>query len=460
MDANRDGNCAGGSTPRRAGRPRTKLRVAAFLLIPALSLGCGEPAKAPASKGDSHSHDHSGGEEGHDHGPGHDDKDGHDHDKKGEGKADEVSLTPQAIKENGIVVAAAESRVLRPKFIVPARVTFNTEQLVHVGAPLPGRVSQLRVRLGDLVKKGDVLLVIESPELGNAQSEYLLKRTAEQMAVPALELSQVAYQRGKALYDESKSIALSEVQRREIDYKSAQAVLQSARTALVTAENTLRLWGMDDKELADLAKSGKVRPYFNVLAPIGGQVVEREITLGERVSPDKEQLMVIANTETIWVIADVPESRFSRIRVGAAVDVLVDDAKIPVHRGKISFVEPIIDPATRTARVRIEVENGDGGLRPGMFARAEVEAEMPGQSEAPSVAIPDEAVQSWEGSTVVFAELPGKPHTFAARPVSIGRPVAGWVPVLSGLSEGERIVVKGSFLIKADLGKGSAQHEH
>lgn len=445
------------AAPRRGAWAPLAAGVAALLLL--LLLGCqnrsestggAEPDQVASQSGEDehgHGHGHAGeGEAGH---------------KGEEGHADEVTLTPEAMKQNGVEVGTVRADTLRPRFTVPARVAFNTEEVVHVGAPLPGRVSELRVKLGDFVKKGDVLLVIESTELGAAQNEYLQKRTAVQSAAPSLELVQKAFNRAKTLYDQSKGIALSEVQKREIELKAAQAALQTAKTSLLTAENALRLWGMDSQALETLATSGQVRPYFNVIAPISGQVVEREITLRERVSPEKEQLMVIANTETVWVVADVPESRLSRIRVGAEADITVGDADKPNYRGRVSFIEPTIDSATRTARVRIEVKNESRALRPGMFARTDIEAAPSGDADdKPVVIVPDEAVQTWEGRKVVFAAQPNEENVFAARPVTVGKAVKGWVPVIAGLTPGERIVTKGSFIIKADLGKSTAAHEH
>ena len=126
--------------------------------------------------------------------------------------------------------------------------------------------------------------------------------------------------------------------------------------------------------------------------------------------------------------------------------------------GGVSFVSHTVDPATRTAKVRIEVENKNGELRPGMFGTVEIVGG--GDTGQALLAVPDGAVQTVEGGPAVFVPVPGEENTFAKRAVTVGKAVGGWVPVLSGLKEGEPVVVSGSFVLKADLGKSGAAHEH
>jgi cobalt-zinc-cadmium efflux system membrane fusion protein len=128
--------------------------------------------------------------------------------------------------------------------------------------------------------------------------------------------------------------------------------------------------------------------------------------------------------------------------------------------GTVAFISPAVDPSTRSAQVRIEVQDGHVALRPGMFARVEIEAGAAGATPEPVLAVPDEAVQTVEGGPAVFVPVPGEENTFAKRAITVGRAVGGMVPVLSGLKEGEAYVVAGSFLMKAELGKGSAAHDH
>lgn len=410
----------------------------------------------PAAKADAHA--------GHDHGSG--------SKEEGDGAhADEVKLTPDAIGRYGIKDEAAQMWVLKPTVVTPARVAFNTEAMAHVGSPLRGRAVEVKVRLGDTVKAGQELVIIESPELGEAQADFLQKKTAVLTAGPAVDLSKIAWERAKGLYEQSQGISLTEVQRREAEHKVAIANVKAAEAAAMASENRLHLLGMKQSEVATLASTSEIAPRHAIKAAIEGQVVQREITLGELVGPDREAIMILADTRSLWVLADVPESKLMGIAVGAKAWITIgsttgqsDGAAAPRFEGTVSFIAPLVDPTTRTAQVRIDVPASlDNGLtlKPGMFAQAEIVASMPGGTDpAPVVAVPDEAIQTVEGGPAIFVPVAGEPNTFAKRAVTIGKPIGGLVPIYSGLVEGERFVIAGTFILKAELGKGSAAHEH
>lgn len=390
-------------------------------------------------------------------------KDEHDHHETEH--ADEVKLTAEAVEQYGVKVSEAQLWILKPTFIAPARVGFNTEAMAHVGSPLRGRAVDIKARLGDHVKKNDSLVVIESPELGQAQADYLLKRAAAQAATPQVELAKAAWDRAQRLL-QSEGISLTEVQKREAEYKSTVAGQKAAESAAMTAEHSLHLLGMDQNTVEELASSGKIVPRYTLRAAIDGQVVQREITLGELVSPDRESLLVLADTSTLWVLADVAEARLPMLAADAKAWVTVGTVATPGQKfeGYIAFISPLVDPTTRTAQVRIEVPNtalGAGALRPGMFAQVEIVGSPAGGADpAPQVAVPQEAVQTVEGGPAVFMPVAGKPNTFQKRALTVGPTVGGLVPILGGLVEGEKYVEAGSFILKAELGKGSAAHEH
>ena len=417
---------------------------------------------AAAAVGDERDHDHAATEKRqHDHAAEKQPTDGHGGEKEahGEGHADEVKLTPDAIQRYGIKVAPAKRQALMPTVSVPARVTFNTEAMAHVGSAVQGRAIEIKVRVGDPVKKGEELLVVESPALGEAQSDYLQKRTAVAVAASAVDPSRNAAERAKTLYDQNQGIALGEVQKRAAEFRAAQGALQTAEAAATAAENRLHLLGMDQKAVEALVSSKEINPRTVIRAPIAGQVIEREVTLGELVAPEKEALLVLADLSTLWVIADVPEARLRDVAVGAAAQVRFGAVGDQPIAGKVSFIAPSLDPNTRTAQVRIEVQNADGKLKPGMFATAVLASSAAGAGQA-VLAVPDEAVQTVEGGPAVFVPVEGEPNTFAKRAVGIRPAVGGVVPITSGLKEGESVVVSGTFVLKAELGKSEAAHEH
>ena len=410
-----------------------------------------------------HSHEHGehgeeGGEDAHEHGKedehGHDedehshDEDEDEHDEHGHGEGgehvDEATLTPASIERYGVRLEVAKERALTSSVTAPARISYNRDRLAHVSSPVPGRVAELKVNLGEKVERGDVLLIVESPKFGEAQSAYRSKRAA-------VDASRSSYQRAKTLLERSQGIALGEVQKREVE-------LRVAETEAEAAESKLRLLGLEPAQIADLLKSGETTSRYPIRSTLTGTVVERHAMLGELVGPEHESLLVIADMGTLWVLADVSEGRLTDIAVGSSARVTVPAAPGEIYEGVVTVIDPALDPSTRTAEVRIEVSDPRGHLKPEMFAEATI---FPRADSVEAVlAIPNEAVQTVEGSPAVFVPVEGEANTFAKRTVRIGPAVGGMVPVLSGLEEGERYVASGSFILKAELGKSGAAHEH
>ncbi len=411
-----------------------------LVLISMLIVGCSkrnEPAPASAHAG------------------GHDDHDGHDE------HTDEVTLTPEAIAANGVTIEAAQSLVLRPSVSAPARVAFDADHIAHVGSPLRGRVIEVPARVGDTVAAGDVLAVIESAELGEAQSELFQKRTAFELSAPAIELARLSWDRAKTLYDRSQGISLNEVQRREAEYSGALASHKSAEAAQRAAEQRLRLFGMSVSEVESLLKTNSIQSRHGVKAPVAGVIVDRDAAVGEMIGPERDSLFTVAGLQTLWVLAEVAEADLVSISRGAPARVHFGfDVAAPIE-GTVALIASQVNPATRTAQARIVVSSAAvqaHAARPGAFARAEIARNLTGA--APILAVPENAVQMAEGEPAVFVPVKDEPGTFAKRAIRVGKPVGGMVPVLSGLIDGEQFVASGSFILKAELGKGSAEHSH
>ncbi len=434
--------------------------AALSLLTLAPLTGC---AKHRGSDEPDHGTDHAAKPENHTEPDAHDHEpdDGADHSAGEEAHADEVRLSAGAVERYGVKVETARLRVLKPTVVTHARVAFNTEAMAHVGSPLRGRAVEIKVRLGDTVMAGQELVIVESPELGEAQADFLLKKSAVHTAGPAIDLAKVVWERAAGLFEQSQGISLTEVQRRESEYKVAIAAQKAAEAAATVSENRLHLLGMKQSEVSALASTGEIVPRYAIKAPIDGLVVQREITLGEIVSPDRESLMVLADTRTLWVLADVPEAGLMGIAAGATVWIRVGPSDAAPFEGRVAYISPTVDISTRTAQVRIEVATKDYPLKPGMFAQAEFVLTAPaGQSPAPVVAVPIEAIQTVEGGPAIFVPVPDEPNTFAKRSVTLGKSIGGLVPITAGLVEGERFVSAGTFILKAELGKGAAAHDH
>lgn len=376
----------------------------------------------------------------------------------GEGQAEpapaEVHLTAQAVQSNGVKVARAQLQPLVRTLSVPARVAFNAEAVAHVGTSLHGRVSEWKVRLGDTVKKGDPLAVIDSPELGEAQADYLQKSAVAKASVAGVELAKAIWERNREVYEKTGGITLTQVQQREADYKTAVMAKQGADGAVLAAGRKLRLLGMAQAQVDALAVSGELAPWHTLVAPMAGTVVAREATLGEIVGPDRESLLVLADLGVMWVEAALPEAQCREVKVGAKAWVRMGEDDAAKEEGTVTFLAPTVDEATRTLKARIEIKGS--ALKPGAFVMAQLAAAGP---SGPVLAIPREAVQQMEGKSVVFVPVKGEANTFALRAVILGAAVGDMLPVVSGLAAGDEFVSAGSFILKAEMLKSSAKED-
>lgn len=373
---------------------------------------------------------------------------------------DLIRLTPEAVQQAGIRIDTVRKHLLLDAIHAPARVEFNAHNMAYVGSPLSGQISEIKVMVGDKVNQGDILLVVQSPAIAEAQTDYLLKRIAVDTAQTSVDLAKVSYERAKMLHGESQGIALSEVLKRENDYKTALDTQLAAQTQAEIAKKRLLLSGMDTKAIEALEVSREISPFFAIRAPIHGQVIKREVVLGEMVNSDRQALLILADMSTLWILADVPEARLNHLKPGAKAKVTVPALPGKEWNGTVTFIAPMLNSTTRTGLVRIEINHDSEDLRPGMFAQAAIIEANHDLSHEPALAVPEQAIQWVEGEWVVFVAIQGKKNIFEKRPVIVGKAVGGLLPVLSGLKEGESFVSAGGFILKAELGKNSAEHNH
>ena len=351
---------------------------------------------------------------------------------------DDITLTPDAMKQAGIEIAEVSVRSLNVESSFPGKVSVNETRLAHVGPRIAGRAVEIYANLGDFVKKGQSVAVIDSPELGEAQSQYLKAKTN-------LQVAEKSYERAKIVL-EGKVISTGEFQRREGEYLSS-------RTEAKAAEDRLHLFGMTDEEISSIGKGHTINSRVAIYAPVSGTIIERHLTLGEVVEPVKP-LFVIADLSNLWVIADIPENDVSKVKKGQKVSVLVSPYPDAEFKGIVTYISDTVDPGTRTVKVRAEVDNQKGILKPEMFASVKI-----GTGKMEALAIPESAVQREGDKTIVF--VAEDETTFQKRAVEIGPEVDDFHQVLSGLEKGERIVTKGAFTLKSEGQKGEMEgHGH
>jgi cobalt-zinc-cadmium efflux system membrane fusion protein len=306
----------------------------------------------------------------------------------------------------------------------------NENRLAHLSARVSGHIVAVYANLGDRVKKGDRLLLLDSPAYGEAQLDYRKARNTLSVAEKALERAQALLDRG--------AIGAGEHQRREADYENARADLHEA-------EEKLHLLGMTEREIQRLA--AKTLPHAEVAqvtlrAPFSGDVIERNATIGEVIDPNTT-LFTVADLSTVWVRADFPEQQAGRLKTGLILEVRVSAYPDTMFGGAITYVGAVIDPTTRTVTARADVSNLEGRLRPEMFAGVTVVTD-----EQAVLSVPRTAVQQVGSRTVVFVVR--GPRRFESREVTLGPASSEYIQVVTGLVAGDDVVTEGSYALKSE----------
>lgn len=382
---------------------------------------------APSAKGE---HAHAEGEkEGHKEGDGH----AHGGEENSEGL---IKLTAAQIKTNGIDMAPVMSGKLVKEIAVPGRIAINANAQAKIVPKLSGTVARIEKQLGEQVKKGDLLAILESREMADAKADYLASWRAE-------ELARSIYEREERLWNQKVTA--------EQDYLTAKNAHQSAKIKLDLAHQRLDTIGLSHDEIEALPKQSGENGFrfYEIRSPIAGSVTARDAVLGQMVGTDRD-IFTIADVSRVWVELAIAPGDLSFAREGQDVRVEAGPQK---GVAKIVALSPLIDPETRSAKAIAEIDNAGNVWRLGDYVNARL---MSGEQEADLI-VPQAAIQTVNGNKVVFVSEGGG---FRARPVTTGRSDSTNVEVLSGLEFGETIATSNTFTLKAELGKAEAEHEH
>jgi cobalt-zinc-cadmium efflux system membrane fusion protein len=325
-----------------------------------------------------------------------------------------------------VPVSAGKHRTMRE---FPATIQANQNELAEVTTLIRGRVVKVHVDVGQDVKKGALLAMLHSMELGVAEGDYL-------KAGARLHEAELAHARAMELY-ENKAVSLAELQRREAAMKTVRAELREAR-------NRLDLLGVPPEEVDRLDRELTIKADVPVRAPFDGRVIMRNLTRGEVVETDRK-LFTVADLSDVWVIANVPEKDVAFIKKDERVEIIASSYPHAVFGGAITYIGDVLDPSTRTLRVRITAPNPARLLKPEMFALVRISA----PSDSTQLAVPLSAVQTGAAGTIVFVERAD--GAFEVRPVRVGSEYGTDVVILEGVREGERVVAAGSFALKSEL---------
>jgi len=344
-----------------------------------------------------------------------------------------IELPPKAREAASLKTVAAAERPLVQALRATAVIKPNEYRLAHVSPRIPGKAIEVRALLGNNVEPGETLAFLDSLELGEKKSVFLQARTN-------LEVARRNYAREGRLFKQQISS--------EKEYLEAKGEFERSEAAYRAAHEALRLVGLSDREIEQIAWGGKGHPlsYFPLLAPLAGTVVEQHLTIGELVEPN-ESPYTIADLTTVWALLDIYEKDLARVDEGDAVQITVQAYPGETFRGQVTYLSNLLDPATRTAQARVEIDNRDGRLRPGMFAAATIASPSPTARTA--LVVPRDAIQHVRGKPVVLVE--GELGTYQMRELALGQEAGADVEVLSGLAAGERVVTDGAFYLKATV---------
>ncbi|KXK72028.1 cytochrome C peroxidase [Pseudomonas monteilii] len=353
---------------------------------------------------------------------------GHGEEQAGEGHEEEAGklhLSIAQIEAAGVQLADAGPRELGTAISFPGEIRFDEDRTAHVVPRVPGVVESVQAELGQAVKRGQVLAVIASQQISDLRSE-------QQAAQRRLELARLTFQREQQLWQERISA--------EQDYLQARQALQEAEIALANAR----------QKVAAVGPAGAGNRY-ELRAPFDAVVVEKHLTVGEVVD-ETSNAFTLSDLSRVWATFAVAPRDLDKVTTGRNVTVSAPDLGARVE-GKVNYVGSLLGEQNRAATVRATLANPNGAWRPGLFVNVAVSVERFNAA----VVVPESALQSWEEQTVVFARTE---EGFEARPVKAGHRDAGLVEITTGLAAGTQVAAAGSFVLKSELGKGSAEHSH
>ncbi len=399
----------------------TTLLALTFVLFGAWGCGGGS---APEAHTDQHSEETGHGEEGGEH-------EAHDEDQI-------IRLDATALERLGLVIAEAGPGQLEVTTELPGEVRVNGDKMAHVGPRVSGVAREVLVSLGDRVRSGQVLAVLESRGLADAKASFLAAAERKKLA--------------QATFAREERLRLKMVSS-EQDFLDASNGLAEANIEMRSSQQKLLALGFSDSDVRGIADAPDDNyTKYRIRAPFDGQIIDRHITVGETISAETPAFTV-ADLSDVWIDLRVYQKDIGAIQTGQMARVTTnhgDEAELAIN-----FVQPLVGEATRTALARIIAPNTDGTWHPGCFVTARVAVE---KTDSTGIVVPASAlIRMEDGDDVIFVETS---EGLEPRVISSGRRSREQVEILSGLNTGDRYVAKGGFSLKAELGKGSFGDGH
>lgn len=359
-----------------------------------------------------------------------------------------VEIDEIAQRNASVDMAAAVSRTLPTVIEMTGVVAPEESRVAHIRPLARGLIEDVSVSLGSRVDAGQALITFDNIELGELIGTYLSERAALQQAQSELDVKRKTLDRAQELI-KLEAIAQQTLELRRAETQNAEAGVNSQRARVAKVEEQIHRFGLSDSDLAKLTTEEgrnlhRTASHSAIRAPFAGVITKYDVAKGEVVQPDKE-LFTLTNLTTVWVQADVYEKDLGRIERDSDVAVKVEAYPDRSFAGRLTFIADLIDPKTRTAKVRCVVANGDGALKLDMFARIAI----PTKDRRQAVVVPQVAVQHVDNQSVVFVRRTAT--QFERRDVRLGSSSGGLVEILDGLKPGETVVAAGSFYFKTAL---------
>jgi len=344
-----------------------------------------------------------------------------------------LTVAPEQVQRAGIKIeivgerASAEGSGQQTTGVVQANAYHETPVLSLVG----GIVRRVGPELGQSVLKGQTVAVVSSNDLADAQAKYIA-------AVAELEEHHKHHARAEKL------VEIGAASREELE--QAANKLKAAESEVANVRQRLLLLGLSSQRVTALRSTSQISSEVSFPSPASGTVTSRSVNEGEVIEANKE-LLRVTDLSSVWVVAQVYEKDLGKVHIGSGASISTDAYPGRVFRGQVSYVDPRVDPQTRTAQARIELANPGQQLKIGMYVNAAFAALGVAESNVPIV--PLAAVQNMSNRQVIFVAT-SDPNVFALRFVRLGPESNSYYPVLEGVSVGDRVVTEGSFMLRAE----------
>ncbi|MBI2750461.1 MAG: efflux RND transporter periplasmic adaptor subunit [Burkholderiales bacterium] len=344
--------------------------------------------------------------------------------KKEEGKeGGGLKLSAEEAQRAGIKVETLASLAFADSITVTATIRPNQDRIARVAPRVEGRIISVSANLGDTVRAGQPLAVLDSLAIGEAQS-------ALQQAQSHQRVAQSDFKRAESLNADEI------IPQRE--FLKAKSELEKASSELRAAQDKLRLLG------GSAQAGGAAVSTFSLNAPLAGTIVQKTAIVGELGTP-AAPLFTVADLSRVWIEANLTEDALSKVRVGAEASVKVAAYPGELFKGRVTYVASLLDKDSRTVPARIEVDNKDGRLKPEMFASATIDTNG---AKREALSVPDAAILLLQGQPTIFV---AKGEGFESRPIEPGEKLSGRTVIKSGVAAGEKVVTAGAYALKARL---------